>query len=137
MKQVESARFQFVNFVVQESHIVLRERGEYEFKFEFEPSGVVYPALDQFELHLGLKIREKGERVEINLKTISIFEFDKKDGVGDNPFFVTNAPAIVFPYIRAYIANLTAQSGIGTITMPTLNMQYLADELKKNIEIKE
>ena len=52
---------------------------------------------------------------------MGIFEFDE-DLTNKQLFFSQNAPAILFPYIRAYISALTALSGIPTITLPTLNL---------------
>ena len=54
-----------------------------------------------------------------------------KDMLGG--LFCINAPAIMFPYIRAYISTLTALSGIDTVIVPTLNMTSLAKELSENI----
>lgn len=137
MKKPETAKFQFSNFVVRESRFVLIERGDYEFSFEFKPSGKVYPTLGQFELYLDLEVREKNDLVKIDIKTVSFFGFEGEANLGDNKFFTLNAPAIVYPYIRAYISTLTAQSGIGVIIMPAMNLMPLEEILKKNIEVVE
>lgn len=47
-------------------------------------------------------------------------------------FFYTNAPALLFPYIRAYISTLTNLSGFEPINLPTLNMTQLGKELEQN-----
>lgn len=136
MKKPEVSKFQFINFVVRESRFAFVERGDYEFYFDFTPSGKVYPALGQFELYLDLKIREKNELVKIDIKTISFFTYEEQEGsLAENKFFTMNAPAIVYPYIRAYIATLTAQSGIGTITMPAMILIPLGERLRKKIII--
>lgn len=131
----EKSKFQFSNFVVQESHFILRERGEYEFTFGFNPSGKVFPALGQFELYLDLEVREKTDLVRIDIKTVSFFTFEEGANISDNQFFTLNAPAIVYPYIRAYISTLTAQSGVVTINMPAMNLLSLGEHLGKNIEV--
>ena len=136
MKQPEVSKFQFSNFVVQESHFAIVERGDYEFSFEFVPTGKIYPALGQFELYLDLKVREKNDLLTIDIKTVSYFIYEEKGSLADNKFFTTNAPAIAYPYIRAYIATLTAQSGIGTITMPTMNLTPLGDVLRGSISVE-
>ena len=43
-----------------------------------------------------------------------------------------NAPAIAFPYLRAYISNLTLQSGLEPVMLPSINFVTLAKE--KEIE---
>ena len=40
-----------------------------------------------------------------------------------------NAPAIAFPYLRAFVSNLTLQSGFSPIILPSVNFVKLA---KKN-----
>jgi preprotein translocase subunit SecB len=136
MKKPEISKFQFDNFVVLESRFLIVERGDYEFSFEFTPSGKVYPSLGQFELYLNLQVREKNNLLEIDVRTVSYFTFEEEGLLAENKFFTTNAPAIVYPYIRAYIATLTAQSGVGTITMPSMNLTPLGDILRESISVE-
>ena len=136
MKKPVISKFKFNNFVVLESHFLIVERGDYEFSFKFKPSGKVYPSLGQFELYLDLQVREKNNLLKINVKTTSYFSYEEEGSLTENKFFTTNAPAIVYPYIRAYIATLSAQSGIGTITMPAMNLSPLGDILKNNISVE-
>lgn len=44
-----------------------------------------------------------------------------------------NATAILFPYLRAYISNLTSLSGVGTLLLPTVNVHKMiaSDKAKK------
>lgn len=39
-----------------------------------------------------------------------------------------NAPAIAFPYLRAFVSNLTLQSGFEPIILPSINFVKLAEE---------
>ncbi|MCD4745939.1 MAG: protein-export chaperone SecB [Bacteroidales bacterium] len=60
---------------------------------------------------------------DLNLVGIGIFEFDSKfkdEGLKKN-FVNANAPAIMFPYIRAFVTILTSNIGnvTGTLTIPT------------------
>ena len=49
-------------------------------------------------------------------------------------FICINAPAIIFPYIRAYVSTLTSLSGIPTIIMPTINMESVGRQLREKIQ---
>ena len=135
MKKPEVSRFQFTNFVVRESHFALKERGDYEFSFVFKPAGKVYPTLGQFELYLDLKVRDKNGLVDIDIKTISFFTFGNEEDITKNELFTLNAPAIVYPFIRAYIATFTAPSGVCTIVMPAMHLIPLKDHLQNNMEV--
>ena len=38
-----------------------------------------------------------------------------------------NAPAIAFPYLRAFVSNLTLQSGLEPVLLPSINFVQLAN----------
>lgn len=114
---------------------MMNETSDYELNIDIQPSGRLYSELKQFELYLNVLISEQQNRLKIEVKTISFFETDEIDNLPDSPYFTLNAPAIVYPYIRAYIGTLTTQSGINTILLPAMNLQPLGDALKKNIEV--
>lgn len=130
------ASFRFQNFVVKESHFIFKEQGENKISLDFSLKGYVFKSLNQFHLEMGVEVKEGNNYFHIQVNTISVFEFESTEGnfgqFKDN-YFIKNAPAIVFPYIRAYISNLTTQSGLFTIQLPTLNLSGLADKLKENI----
>ena len=59
----------------------------------------------------------------IELKSEGYFEFEKNITDDERKvFFNMSAPAILFPYIRAYISALTSLSGINPVILPTLNL---------------
>lgn len=70
-----------------------------------------------------MTINDKNDSLKIFLNIEGQFEFDKDltDPVKES-FFNVNAPAILFPYVRAYISTLTALSGINPIILPTINL---------------
>lgn len=134
-KESENVQFRFLSFFVQESHIVLKEQGEYNINVNFNPRGYIFSQLNQFHLELGVEVSEAANKFNIVVKAIAIFEFDSGTEIEKykSNYFVLNAPAILFPYIRAYISNLTTQSGLFTVTLPTLNLSSLSDTLRQNI----
>ncbi|MFW6352660.1 MAG: protein-export chaperone SecB [Bacteroidota bacterium] len=54
------------------------------------------------------------------------------DGETLDKLLYINAPALLFPYIRANISTLTNLSGFELVNFPTLNMTKLGNDLKKN-----
>lgn len=135
----EISSFRFQSFIVRESHIVLKEQGEHKINVHFTPKGHIFKSLNQFHLELSLELKEESDKFNIKLFTIGVFEFDENADLEKytNTYFIQNAPAIMFPYIRAYITNLTAQSGFFTIILPTFNLTSMKDLLKSNISIIE
>jgi preprotein translocase subunit SecB len=134
--EIKEAKFFFRNFIVKESHIVLNEAGENTITVNINPKGFVFKELNQFQLEMIVEIIEQTNRFNIKMTTVSMFEFEPSEDFEKyrNDFFTKNAPAIVFPYIRAYIANLTSQSGLFTILLPTYNLTPLSETLKNNIQ---
>lgn len=134
------AKIQFLNFFVNESHIIFKEAGQFKIAIEFAPKGLILKSLNQFNLELKVNIKDENGKFEINLITLSVFEYSKDADLEKfkDSYFTSNAPAIVFPYLRAYIASLTALSGMPTLNLPTLNLSTIGDALKGNIvEVEE
>jgi len=80
-----------------------------------------------------LLINDKEKNVNVNVVFIGNYLFEDKDDTNFENFLYRNAPSILFPYIRAYISSLTCLSGIAPVTLPTMNLIDLIDELKANI----
>lgn len=137
MNQTPKAKFQFVNLLIKESHFVLTNAGEYDFTLSFDPSGVVLPSLGQFHLRLDFSAKDTGGLIDINIIAVAIFQYEGIENVAESQYFTINAPAIAFPYLRAYISTLTTLSGIPPVTLPTLNLSGLADLLRQNIVVEE
>lgn len=131
---MDHSRFQFTGFKIVRSLI---ERNDLvpskTISIQFDPKGIVYKENSNFQLHLGVKIEDKNKVINIDVQAIGNYMFEKSIELDqiDNFFFV-NAPALLFPYIRAYISTLTNLSGFEPINLPTLNMIKLGEDLKKN-----
>lgn len=97
---------------------------------------VFYPEDENFfKIFMEVQIKSE-EFFELNLVGIGNFELDKEiaDENLKKTFVGTNAPAIMFPYIRSFITTLTANLGNVTtaLTIPT---QFFKGDLPEiNIE---
>ncbi len=130
---------QFLNFQVRESHLVFHEIGNYNLGIKFNPKGIIFTSLNQFVLQLNVIVKDKKNKFKINIVTESLFTYPEDADIEayKTGLFIHNAPAIVFPYIRAYISSLTALAGIPALTLPTLSLAPLGETLKANIEVQE
>jgi len=132
MKQNESP-FKFNDYKIVKSYIEFPAKGNSDqaINIEIKPSGIRDGNL--FRLTLDTTIKNNTNTLNLNVVMVGEFEFrnipEEKLGI----YFIVNAPAIMFPYIRSYISTLSSLSGIPTIILPTLNMTSLAEELSKNI----
>ncbi|MCF8308932.1 MAG: protein-export chaperone SecB [Bacteroidales bacterium] len=131
---MENSKFQFKGFTILRSLIErTEETASTNLSVGFSPRGTIKEDDAVFQLNLSVKIQDKNEVVNIEVDAKANYEFDKAANLEelDNYFYV-NAPALLFPYIRAYISTLTNLSGYAPITLPTLNISGIGEDLKKN-----
>lgn len=83
---------------------------------------------ESFGIVFNIEIKDK--RFDLNIEALFMFsvegEITEEFKLSDFPKI--NAPAIAFPYLRAYISNLTLQSGFEPIMLPSINFVNLARE---------
>jgi len=67
-------------------------------------------------------ITSKDKSVNIQVKAAADFKVigEVEKAIYDN-FVNINAPAIAFPYLRAFVSNLTVQAGMAPIILPPVN----------------
>lgn len=134
---MEDSKFQFKGFSIVRS-LIERNKNKPSKKVSlgFNPRGFINNENATFQLHLGVKIEDENNSFKIEIEAIANYIFDKKTEVENlNNFFYINAPALLFPYIRAYISTLTNLSGFEPINLPTLNMTKLGTDLKNNTSL--
>jgi preprotein translocase subunit SecB len=96
---------------------------------------VFYPVEHKKFFKIIMDIELKDERYfELDIRAVGTFELELEiDSELKKTFVNSNAPAIMFPYIRSFISTLTANLGnvVGALVIPT---QFFKGELE---EIKE
>jgi preprotein translocase subunit SecB len=128
------SKFQFKGYIIKRSLIELNESSNFEnIKVTFKVSGLIQQEEKIYLLNLFVKITNEEKDLLIEIDSVGKFVFDDiktKDEI--NSYFYINSSAILFPYIRAYISTLTNLSGNKNVTLPTMNLSSLANELKLN-----
>jgi preprotein translocase subunit SecB len=104
------------------------EIGE-DMEFGIAPEGVFNEAEKTFLLTLNVVAKDKEQNLDLSLTIKGMFEYDTDDMNELIPYISMNAPAIIFPDIRAYISNITALGGTQPIILPTLNVEGVGLEL--------
>ena len=129
------AKFQFESFIIRKSLFELNEGlDETDLSIGFLPSGKLDRDNNIFHLQLGVDISSPSETFKIEIDSIGYFKYDIEDDSKLNSYLYLNAPALLFPYLRAYISSVTTLSGIKPIVLPTLNVSSIKDNLIENIE---
>ncbi len=81
-----------------------------------------------FGVSFKLKIHDK----LFDLVVEAVFHFELLDEKVTEEFKLSsfpkvNAPAIAFPYLRAFVSNFTLQSGLEPVILPSINFVQLAN----------
>ncbi len=89
---------------------------------------------DKFILTLDVSISSNDNSIDAKVVVEGAFNFNNEISKENlDSMFCANAPAIMFPYVRAYISTLTALSGVDTVVIPTLAMTPLGKEIKESL----
>lgn len=88
-----------------------------------------YSSDNDFELNLILEISSKDDNTNIRCSFIGYFSCDIEISKQflETSFASINAPAILFPFIRAYISTITINAGLNPIILPTINFAGLQE----------
>lgn len=132
----EIAKFRFTGFKIPHSEINLKDyssKSSQDYTIKISAEGKIVND-SNFILQMRIAVNNKDNSVDIKTDLVGNFEFDKElTEKALNSFFCANAPAIMFPYVRAYITSLTALSGIDAVIIPTLNVTQLGEEIKNSL----
>ena len=134
MNNSDKSIFRFEKFIVNQVSFI-NDIETNTLNIDISPSGVIQGRT--FDLSLILTITDPSGKLQIIIDCTGVFSFDfiiNKDEIPD--YCIYNAPAIIFPYIRAYISTLTTLSGQSIITLPTINFSQHDKLFKENIIIK-
>lgn len=130
---MEHSKFQFKGYVISRSSIECRKRDELpeELFIGFSPKGIIDREKGAFQLSLGVTVEDESKSFRIEIDATADYSFEKKTALDElDTFFYVNAPALLFPHIRAYISTLTNLSGFPPVNLPTLNTTHLGEELR-------
>jgi preprotein translocase subunit SecB len=124
-----------INFDINKSDVKSRD-----IDIKFEPKGEVYLGSNLYVLNLDFY--SKNANNDHNFFECSLsaeFEFESTiEEENDIPdFFFVNSIAIIFPYLRAFISNVTMLANQKSLILPTMNLVGLKDQLKENTSYVE
>lgn len=124
------AQFRFLNYKIVESQFQMAQQNivNAQLNINIHKEILVNEEERRVKLELVTSVTDENKLVDIKVKTVGLFEYD--EGADDelkDSFFNVNAPAILFPYTRAYVAALTTLSGYNAINLPTINFAAKAE----------
>lgn len=136
MSDAKLSTFSFRHFRIIRSSFNFSSTPDKDMSITILPKGEYSKNTKLYTLTLNVKVNDKMLNLEvINIVCESQFVFDEEFTDEIPPYFTLNAPAISFPYIRSYVAALSALSGLGTLNLPILNLVDLVERLKSNFTV--
>lgn len=134
---MENAAFSIVNYQFDKVSINLENHKSSELSINFICSGIYNQEGASFELSFNVSVFNPDTEPFVNMQCKATFQFYKVTEITEIPdFFYANSIAILFPYVRAYLSLVTTQANVPGVILPTLNLSYLEDELRRNTRQK-
>lgn len=114
-------------------NVIAPREGKVDIAIDCKPK-VFYPLDNKSVFKIVMDIELKNEEFfQLALRAVGSFELDAELNEDLRKIFVnSNAPAIMFPYIRSFITTLTSNMGgvVGTLVIPTQFFQGELEEIK-------
>lgn len=131
--QLKEWKVRDILFSLNENKSTPESQKEESNKFDLE-FGHFYPDGESKEFGIGFKIFLPNEEYSLKMEMVFLFlaEDEIPNDFSNSHFLKINAPAIAFPYLRAFVSNLTLQMGFDPIMLPSVNFVALAEKKDKS-----
>lgn len=118
------------SFFKRNPHIPITEAADPKIHMNVGSTKVNSDNLFTVEIELRCDLAKGDEKiVESQVKVAGIFELvgDNIEGLSVDTFQKVNAPAILYPFVREHLANLSIKAGMNPLIIPTVNFQKMAE----------
>ena len=100
---------------------------------DIKPSGKFLQEKSEFLLSFEF-IAKSEDKIVIDINCMACYYLNGINKIDEIPqYFYSNIIAILFPYVRAFISNLSLQANYKPIVLPTMNLSNLKDDLKAHV----
>lgn len=120
----QATKFRFKNYIITYTNININPYKDVSKSIKLNIQRLEEHELGNNTYCIRLSVRIHNENNSLSLLTEFLGNFEYDPELTDeekNIYFKHNAPAILMPYIRAYVSSITSLSGIPTIILPTYN----------------
>lgn len=134
--KAEKATFQFRGYLINNVSFKVKSRDLGTLlNLKIHPSAKLNREEGPSDVTLYVVINDDKENLEVKLDITGTFGHSGDLELGELAKFISyNAPAIMLPYVRAYVTNLTALSGMQAVIMPTMNTMNVGKQLYVNLQ---
>lgn len=139
MDNTQPAAFQLKGFSIPQFNFEEPPQDYTKIDIKLFPSGIYDNVTGEYTLNIAFRCISYRQNSNDDPKDVlngvmkSDFEIDGNPEIKEIPsFFYNNSLAIMFPYIRGFISNITLQAGVRLLILPLLNLSNLSKILEEN-----
>lgn len=142
MADTTPAVFQLNKFVIPKFTFEEVDNPLMTIDIKLNPTGMYNTSNGDFQLVLVFTAfsipenKDEESRLIISAALKAFYTLNQKPSFEEIPeYFYQNSIAIIFPYLRAFVSNMTLQAGSTLLILPLLNLMSLATILKENTQV--
>lgn len=126
----KKSSFRFEGYLIKKTSLELKSKDfDHNYHLNIRPNGTLDEEKKQLTIELDVTVHDTHKKLNLNFIIEGAFRYESESFEELAPYISINGPAILFPYVRAYVSNITALSGCSPVIMPTLNMESTGDIL--------
>ncbi|MBC7744435.1 MAG: protein-export chaperone SecB [Flavobacterium sp.] len=140
MEQKPKGGFKFQEFFITDFSISRKpiKQGDKDLEIDYHPNAVLGLKTKTYVLGLKIELKDPDGSFTMTIDSLGFFAFDDIDSLEElKPILYLNAPAILFPYIRSFVASVTALSGLEAVHIPVTNLSFLRKAVEENTVVTE
>jgi preprotein translocase subunit SecB len=130
----QNYRIEKIDYRINENYTSQKDVGfDLDFNINLKISTESHQAAVVLEIIINKDFAKNNQPIFLNVVIIGFYSYDSS--LSDeklNDILKTNAVAILFPYLRGFISNITVNSGMPPVILPTLNIIEFLKEKEKN-----
>lgn len=110
-----------------------------EFSFALQRKEVTAPTAADVTVMVRVTSKDSASRLYLDASVTGRFQpLEEDPNFPLSEFAETNGPAIVFPFVREFVANLTARTRQGMVLFPPVNVAALvkAQKSRESVEVQ-
>ena len=102
---------------------------------EFQANNNIEKSSGTVEVYANFKlVKDEKSFLTLDLKFIGFFSvIGDEENMDIKEFIENNSLALMFPYIREHITNITSKSGIKPIVLPPINLRAVTNKEHSNL----
>lgn len=106
-----------------------------EMNVEINPEAEIDYGDSTIRILLDVEANDENDCIFLSGSIVGYFNFENVEKRHREDLMFVNAPAILFPHIRAYFSTLSALSGNETVILPALDLRDFKEKIKNNLTV--